>query len=193
MFTLNSESEVKLQFQTHVFGPLFIIQAVLPGMRQREQGQIVNISSVCGMDAPPISGMYGSSKFALEGISESLSKEVAEFGITVLIVEPGAFRTNLLKASRQKALSPDYKDTLVETVTNVIEGLSGDQLGDAVKAVERMFEVITGEGKAGRLRGKVLRLPLGMDAIERIEVKASKVVEDVLQARKLEEEDSTRI
>ena len=178
-----------------MYGPLFTTQGVLPGMRARRSGFIVNISSVGGQDSHATGGLYGATKFALEGMSESLYYEVKEFGIGVLIVEPGLFRTNFLHALQtpKKILPEGYKGSVVDKTLGLFSGMLGKQPGDPDKAVRRLFEVITGDGSGGKLRGKVLRLPLGMDAVERIEKKTRTVLADVAEARKLEEEVSTAL
>lgn len=194
--SLGSEEEVKLQYQTNVYGPLFTTQGVLPGMRARRRGVVVNMSSGAGQDAGATRGLYGGSKFALEGLSEALHAEVAEFGIAVLIVEPGMYRTNFFHALQTPAAAlPDAyaaeAGSAVGKTMGMFEKLTGTQRGDPAKAVDRIYEVVTGEGLAGHLRGKVLRLPLGMDAIERIEAKQKRVLGEVAEAKKLEEQEST--
>lgn len=89
-----SDAELKAQFETNFFAAVRMTQAVLPAMIQRRRGTIVNISSVLGRIGTPFNGAYVSSKFALEGISESLKTEVQPFGVRVAMVEPGLFRTN---------------------------------------------------------------------------------------------------
>lgn len=176
-----------------MYGPLFTTQGVLPGMRMRRSGFIVNMSSVGGQDSQAGGGLYGASKFALEGMSESIYHEVKEFGIGVLIVEPGLFRTNFLHALQtpKRPLPEGYKGSIVERTLSLFPSMVGKQKGDPDKAVHRLFEVVSGEGSDGKLHGKVLRLPLGMDAIDRIDKKARTVLEDVAEARKLEEEASS--
>lgn len=188
-----SEDEVKLQYQTNVYGPLFTTQAVLPGMRARRAGTIVNMSSGAGQDARATRGLYGASKFALEGTSEAIASETAEFGIAVLIVEPGMFRTNFFHAVQTPAaaLPAGYQGSVVEKTIGMFAGALGTQKGDPQKLVERVFEVVTGEGLAGSLKGKVMRLPIGMDAIERVEAKSKLVLSEVAEAKKLEEQQST--
>jgi NAD(P)-dependent dehydrogenase (short-subunit alcohol dehydrogenase family) len=85
--------EGKRLFETNFFGPLRMIQAVLPQMRERGDGLIINVTSVAGRVAPPLDGMYSGSKFALEGLTEALMREVGHFGIKVALVEPGFFTT----------------------------------------------------------------------------------------------------
>ncbi|KAF4337677.1 oxidoreductase yusZ [Fusarium beomiforme] len=178
---LFTEAEAEHQIQTNLFGPLYTIQAALPGMRGRGSGTIINVSSIAGQDAQPSCGLYSASKFALEGLSESLSKEVKEFGINVLLVEPGAFRTNFLDASIKSNISGEkaYQGTVLEATLQKFEKATGKQPGDPKKAVEIIFEVATGEGAAGHLKGKILRLPLGKDCFTRLKNKLEFVQRDV--------------
>ncbi len=91
-----SEDDVRRQFDTNVFGPLRTIRAVLPGMRARRGGTIVNVSSIAGIVARPYGGLYAASKHALEAISEALHFEVQPFGVRVVLIEPGQYGTRLL-------------------------------------------------------------------------------------------------
>lgn len=105
--------EVDRLFQTNFFGPVALIQAVLPHMRRQRAGAIVNISSIAAVNTFPGSGYYGASKCALEGLSSALEKEVAPLGIQVMVVEPGAFRTDFSGRSlrqAEKAIA-DYAET----------------------------------------------------------------------------------
>ncbi|KAI3400742.1 hypothetical protein diail_1951 [Diaporthe ilicicola] len=176
-----TEQEVQTQIQTNFYGPLYAIQAVLPAMRARGSGTIVNISSVAGQDGQPTCGLYAASKFALEGLSEALAREEAGSGVSVLIVEPGGFRTNFLSAfvSPEKGVGGGA----VGESMGRWSAYDGRQPGDPRKGAEVIFQVVTGEREAGRLRGRVLRLPLGKDAVARIEAKAERVKMDVAAAR----------
>ncbi|KAL5003006.1 hypothetical protein BDV10DRAFT_190941 [Aspergillus recurvatus] len=182
-----TDDEAKLQLETNFFGPLRLIRALLPTLRSRKNGNatIVNVSSIAGQDALPTCGLYAASKFALEGLSEALAREVAPFNISVLIVEPGAFRTNFLSAVQktETPLSEPYKGGPVDIVLSKFEAARGKQRGDPGKAVKRVFEVVTGSGEAGALKGKILRLPLGPDCVERIEGKMARLQSDLDAAR----------
>lgn len=184
----NSEGEIMKLFQTNVFGPMYLTQAVLPAMRTRRSGTIINISSVAGQDASPSCALYASSKFALEGWTEALAKEAAEFAVSVLIVEPGAFRTNFLSAMNvsEKAVANNddpYADHVATKTVKAFQDADGKQPGDPDKAAERIIEYVTGKGDAGPLKGRVLRMVLGRDAYLRIERKTQKLHEDMALGR----------
>ncbi|KAI1880855.1 hypothetical protein JX265_001095 [Neoarthrinium moseri] len=186
---LFTEEEANRQIQTNLFGPLYAIQAVLPGMRSRRSGTIVNISSVAGQDGLATCGLYAASKFALEGLSESLAREGAEFGISVLIVEPGGFRTNFLNAMvvNEKGLGEknEYQGTQVDKTIQNFAAYNGKQQGDPEKGAERIWGAVTGEGQGGQVKGKVLRLPLGKDCFERISQKVDQVKKDLEMTQSL--------
>ncbi|KAI1271283.1 putative short-chain dehydrogenase [Xylaria sp. FL0933] len=175
-----SEKEVNTQISTNVFGPVYAMQAALEGMRARRSGLIVNISSIAAKDPFPANALYAASKAALEGVSESLAKEVADLGIGVLIVNPGAFRTNFLGQFQvsETPLPDDYKNTAVGATIERFSVADGKQMGDPDKAVERIFEIVMGEGMAGELTGKVQRLVLGEDAFTRMKKANDKFVHD---------------
>lgn len=150
-------------------------------MRSRRSGTIVNVSSIAAKDPLPTSALYAASKAALEGMSESLAKEVEPFGVTVLIVNPGAFRTNFLSAMvvSEKSCPAEYQDGPVGKVLGMFSSMAGKQPGDPAKAVERIFEIVTGEGEAGHLKGNVLRLVLGEDALGRMRRTNDKLLQDL--------------
>jgi NAD(P)-dependent dehydrogenase (short-subunit alcohol dehydrogenase family) len=134
---------MRRQFEVNVFGAVAMIQAVLPHMRQRRRGHILNITSMGGYITMPGIAYYCGSKFALEGISDALGKEVEGFGIAVTAVAPGSFRTDW--AGRSMVRSPrsiaDY-DALFDPVRRARQEKSGKQLGDPTKAAQAMLAVI---------------------------------------------------
>jgi hypothetical protein len=174
--------------ETNVFGPLHLIQTLLPTMRDQKGGTIVNISSAAALDPSPSLGMYGASKWALEGMTQGLAKEVAPFGIRVLIVQPGAFTTNMMNAVQltQKPLSAAYKDTEVGKWVSMFERTPSERKfeapNDVDKGCQAIFEVVTGTGR-GEGREKYLRLPLSKDCAVRTigHVKRLKEGHDVFQ------------
>lgn len=129
-----TDAEVKRQFDTNVFGTLRVIRAVLPAMRQRGAGTIVNVSSIAGVVAPPYGGLYAASKQALEAISEALHYEVKSLGVRIIVIEPGGFatefRNNIQAAAAFNETSPYWKraerfDTAMRGIT-APGGTSGD-------------------------------------------------------------------
>ena len=137
------DEKIRAQFDTNVFGLVNMIQAVLPGMRTKRYGYIVNFSSIGGLVGFTATGFYHATKFAVEGLSESLAKEVASLGIKVLVVEPGPFRTDW--AGRSTSNTPvqiaDYADTVGVRMT-ASKDRSGKQQGDPVRGCEAIIEAI---------------------------------------------------
>ncbi|VVD66771.1 short-chain dehydrogenase/reductase [Pandoraea aquatica] len=136
-------SEMRRQFDVNVFGAVAMMKAVLPFMRERRRGHILNITSMGGHITMPGIAYYCGSKFALEGISSSLGKEVKPFGIAVTAVAPGSFRTDWAGRSmaRTPRSIPDY-DASFDPVRRAREEKSGKQLGDPVKAARAMLAAI---------------------------------------------------
>jgi len=135
--------EMRRQFEVNVFGAVEMIKAVLPSFRERRAGHIINITSMGGYITMPGIAYYCGSKFALEGISDTLSKELAPFNIHVTAVAPGSFRTDW--AGRSMRRSPrgigDY-DALFDPVRQARKDKSGHQLGDPVKAAQAMLKIM---------------------------------------------------
>jgi NAD(P)-dependent dehydrogenase (short-subunit alcohol dehydrogenase family) len=132
-----SLAEARAQFDVNVFGPLAAAQAVLPGMRRRQAGRIINISSVSGVATWAGTGIYCGSKHALEGIMQTLAAEVAELGIQVVNIEPGGMRTDyagrsLIKAARRIA---DYEGA-ARDAERIMGGHMGHEPGDPVKVAQ---------------------------------------------------------
>jgi NAD(P)-dependent dehydrogenase (short-subunit alcohol dehydrogenase family) len=137
------EAEVRAMFEANFFGLLAVTKAVLPGMRARRTGHIVNISSIGGLVANPSTGYYSATKFAVEAISEALAKEVEPLGIRVTAVEPGPFRTDWAGRSLKVTSGSiaDYVDT-AGARSQQISGRSGKQPGDPVRAAEAIITIV---------------------------------------------------
>lgn len=154
------DNQVTDLFATNFFGAVSMIKAVLPGMRARRSGTIVNITSIAARLAMPGSAYYSATKFALEGLSDALRKEVEPLGIRVLIVEPGAFRTDFAGRSLHGSATviSDY-DATVGPRRKDNDKTGGTQPGDPVRAAKVLIDVI-GEKKLP------VRLLLGSDAVQ---------------------------
>jgi NAD(P)-dependent dehydrogenase (short-subunit alcohol dehydrogenase family) len=156
-----SDAEVASLYETNVFGLLRVTRAVLPYLRKQRRGHVVNLSSIGGLVGLPGFGIYNSTKFAVEGLSEALAAEVAPLGIRVTLIEPGPFRTEFLGNSlvvTEKELE-DYRGTAGQTRA-AAGGRNGAQPGDPVRAAEAIVKAVTAE-KAP------LHLVLGRFAYER--------------------------
>jgi NAD(P)-dependent dehydrogenase (short-subunit alcohol dehydrogenase family) len=167
-----SAEQIKQQFDTNFFGVLNVTREALPILRRQKSGHMVNISSLVGFSALPLLGLYSASKFALEGLTESLAAEVAPFGIKTMIVEPGPYKTGFadrglnfgenelpeVYASKEK-FANDFDD-----INNLAD--------DPVKAVKIIVEAVESENPP-------FRLPLGLMAFEGIEAKLEQVKEEI--------------
>src|SRR5579864_4581836 len=169
----SDEAEVRAMVETNFFGLARMIHEVLPGMRSRRRGNIVNISSIGGLVGFPGVGYYSATKFAVEGLSESLSKEVAPLGIKVLVVEPGPFRTDWAGRSLKKSTQqiPEYAET-AGAFRERIEGGSGKQVGDPVRAGEAIIKALESDNMP-------LRLVLGAIALERARIKIEQLRSEI--------------
>ncbi|WP_180733872.1 oxidoreductase [Paraburkholderia sp. PGU19] len=163
----SSLDEMRRQFDVNVFGAVAMMKAVIPAMRKRRRGHILNITSMGGHITMPGITYYCGSKFALEGISEALGKEVRALGIFVTAVAPGSFRTDWAGRSmiRTPRSIPDY-DPLFDPIRKAREEKSGKQLGDPVKAARAMLSVIASENPPAHLL-------LGSDALGLVREKLS--------------------
>ncbi len=154
------DAEIRAMFETNVFGLAAMTRAVLPLMRAQKSGTIVNISSQGGFIGFAGVGYYNATKFAVEGLSEALSKEIAPFGIKVVIVEPGPFRTDWAGRSLKvpKTAIEAYAETAIARRTTT-HGYSGAQPGDPVRAADAIIATVESPNPP-------LRLPLGSIAFE---------------------------
>jgi NAD(P)-dependent dehydrogenase (short-subunit alcohol dehydrogenase family) len=167
------DAEVRAMFEANFFGLAKMTQAVLPVMRKHRRGVIVNVSSIGGFVGFPGVSYYNASKFAVEGLSEALSKEVEPLGIKVIIVEPGPFRTDWAGRSLKlpmKAIA-DYAETAGMRRNN-ISGGSGKQAGDPVRACEAIIKAVESEKPP-------LRLLLGKMALDTARGKLDQVRGDL--------------
>ncbi|ALL71050.1 Dehydrogenase (plasmid) [Paraburkholderia caribensis MBA4] len=166
-------SEMRRQFDVNVFGAVAMMKAVIPGMRKRRRGHILNITSMGGHITMPGITYYCGSKFALEGISEALGKEVRALGIFVTAVAPGSFRTDWAGRSmiRTPRSIPDY-DPLFDPIRKAREEKSGKQLGDPVKAARAMLSVMESDNPPAHLL-------LGSDALGLVREKLSAIGSEI--------------
>ena len=152
-------AEVQELIETNFLGPVDLIRQVLPGMRQRRSGTIINVSSIAGRRSSPGSGYYSATKMALEGASDALRQELAPLGIRVIIIEPGAFRTDFAGRSLQQAATPisDYAATAgLRRKEN--DHTHGTQPGDPARAAQAIITIAEASNPP-------LRLLLGTDAV----------------------------
>jgi NAD(P)-dependent dehydrogenase (short-subunit alcohol dehydrogenase family) len=160
-----SDAELEPMYNANVFGLLRVTRAFLPQFRKQRSGHILNLSSIGGLAASPGWGLYQSTKFAVEGLSEALAQEVAPLGIRVTIIEPGPFRTDFLGRSGVEAAKriEDYSST-ADNARRYRSDQHGRQPGDPLKAVQAMMEVVNSSNPP-------LRLLLGAGALKRVQQK----------------------
>jgi short-subunit dehydrogenase len=168
----SSLGDLQRQFDANVFGAVAMIKAILPEMRKRKCGHIINVTSMAGFIALPGITYYSGSKFALEGISEALGKEVKHLGISVTALAPGQFRTDwagrsMVRAPRKIA---EY-DAVMDSIRAARQAKSGNQPGDPAKAAQALLKIVEAENPPARLY-------LGSDAL--------KLVEEKIEAMKAE-------
>lgn len=166
-------SEVRAQFATNVFGVAATLKAALPYMRQRRAGHLMAVTSMGGLMAVPGMSAYCASKFAVEGLLESLGKEVASFGIHVTAIEPGSFRTDWAGRSMTRAerTIADY-DELFDPIRAARVKASGNQLGNPAKAAEAVLAIVAESDPPAHL-------VLGSDALRFIGAARAAVDDDI--------------
>jgi NAD(P)-dependent dehydrogenase (short-subunit alcohol dehydrogenase family) len=163
--------DFRAQIETNLFGPLNVTRAVLPVMRAQRSGLVVTFSSSAGITGGEFTSAYAASKFALEGWSESLTPEVAPFGIRTMLVEPGFFRTELLTEDSTRYPESTIDDYAVRTRQTVTawKGMNGQQGGDPAKLAHALVQ-LTGSDEPP------LRWAAGADAIAALEQKAQQLL-----------------
>lgn len=176
----SSDSESREVFDTNVFGLLNVTRAILPHMRERRSGKIINISSIAGIEAAAGWGVYSATKFAVEGITEALHKELSPLGINVTVIQPGYFRTDFLDQASLKRTAiniADYDDT-VGVVKKRATDLNHSQPGDPSKLVSAVMHLIENTNPP-------VRLALGSDTVERTESKIRATEENLLRWKEI--------
>ena len=171
-----TDAEVKQNYEVNVFGTLNVIRAALPFMRKERSGHIINISSVGGLGAYIGWGLYGSTKFAIEGITEALALELAPLGIHATVVAPGFFRTNFLDKSSlisSKLIIDDYAET-VGAMREFAANANKKQPGDPEKLAEAFIKLAASENPP-------VHLPLGNDTLEHYRSKTAAFENDINQ------------
>lgn len=171
-----SAAETERLFATNVFGVLNVTRAVLPHMRQQRSGHILNISSIGGYQAYMGWGVYGSTKFAVEGITEALHQELAPLGIHATVVEPGFFRTDFLddQSLIKTALELSDYDETVGKMRRMAHDYNHAQPGNPAKLADALLVLVNAPNPPQRL-------PLGSDTVARIEAKNRLVAEELAQ------------
>jgi NAD(P)-dependent dehydrogenase (short-subunit alcohol dehydrogenase family) len=176
-----SPEQLRHQMEVNFFGPLNVTRAVLPVMREQRSGQVVTFSSTAGLIGQEFVAAYCASKFALEGWMESIRFDLAPYGITTMIVEPGFFRTELLvegSSTLWPELSiPDYADRTKATI-EAWKGMNGSQPGDPVKLAAALVQLTDSPEPP-------LRFVAGVDAVEVVAGKAQTLLEQVEAHRAL--------
>lgn len=168
-----TDAEVQRLFDVNVFGPFRLIRAALPRMRQQGAGHIINVTSIAGRAPTASSGMYAATKAAVEGLSQSLSQEVAPFGLKVTAVAPGAFRTDFLTDhSVRRSQSATAYDASVGRSVAYLDNMAGKQLGDPARAAIAILEIVDAPEPP-------LHLLLGSDALRRAREKLDTVIDEV--------------
>jgi NAD(P)-dependent dehydrogenase (short-subunit alcohol dehydrogenase family) len=168
------ESELRAVMETNFFGAMAVMHAVLPILRNQRSGAIVNISSLGGQLSFAGFSAYSASKFALEGASEALAQEIAPFGIKVLIVEPGAFRTKLAGASMRHMPIIHAYDDIVGGTRAFAREMDNTQSGDPKKAAIAI--------EAALMAAKIpLRLQLGADAVSMIRAHSETLLDELAE------------
>jgi NAD(P)-dependent dehydrogenase (short-subunit alcohol dehydrogenase family) len=163
-----SPEQVRNQIETLLFGPMNVARAALPVMRRQRSGLLVTISSTAGIAGQMFCTAYAAAKFGVEGWMESLTPEIAPFGIRTMLVEPGFFRTELLSHNSTTYAEPtidDYAEKTKEIVT-AWKGMDGKQGGDATKLADALVKLVA-------LEQPPARFAAGSDAVQTFEAKAN--------------------
>ncbi|MEZ2130402.1 MULTISPECIES: oxidoreductase [unclassified Sinorhizobium] len=176
-----SAEEIERIYATNVFGLLKVTRAILPYMRKQRSGRVLNFSSIGGYIGYPGWGVYGSTKFAVEGLTESMAVELEPFGVKVTVVEPGFFRTDFL-ADNSLAISPasipDYEGTPAGNMRNFAADANHSQPGNPAKLASGIIALVNAANPP-------LRMPFGSDTVAVLEQKNASVARELDEWREL--------
>ena len=180
LFEQTSDADARAQFETNVFGMMDVTRAVLPVMRARRSGRVLNLSSVAGMAGFAMAGLYCASKFAVEGFSLSLAQEVKAFGIHVTVVAPGFIRTDFLDPSSYRlpdASIPDYA-AMDEALRAAYLPMNHLQPGDPARLGRALVELAASESPP-------LRWSAGSDAVQMVDARLAELKAELDAGRAL--------
>jgi NAD(P)-dependent dehydrogenase (short-subunit alcohol dehydrogenase family) len=179
-FEETTPGDFRAQVETNLFGPLNVTRAVLPVMRAQRHGLVVTNTSSVGIAGMGFCSAYAATKFALEGWMESLTPEIAPYGIRTMLVEPGFFRTDALTPESVRfaeASIDDYRERTEQTVA-AFSGQNGRQTGDPAKLARALMQLVSSEEPP-------LRWPAGADAVDTLQQKAQSLLEQAAAHRQL--------
>jgi NAD(P)-dependent dehydrogenase (short-subunit alcohol dehydrogenase family) len=180
---LHSDSEIEDIISTNLHGCIRVLKGALPTLRKQRSGTVITMGSILGFAPIPGAALYSCTKFALDGLAECLAAELADFGVRVLTLMPGMFRTDVLKKSRMPAQTPirDYAEGVMARVNELATAMvvSADTMiqGDPEQLGRRVVELVERRAHGQGLDG-VLRVPMGSDAVTMIKSKMQKLHQD---------------
>ncbi|VUC36320.1 unnamed protein product [Clonostachys rosea] len=178
-----STQEARYQFDVNFFGLYNFTRAVIPHMRKQGSGVIVQLSSGAGLLGAQGGPVYSASKFAVEGLTESMALELQPFGIRVHLVEPGIFRTDFLKPMAEGRNTGQKKEGYLD-IGRAMGSFHGSQPGNPQLGIERIYELVTGTGLAAGL-GDQLRMPMGSDCHGMLKKKVAMLTETLEKFEKI--------
>jgi NAD(P)-dependent dehydrogenase (short-subunit alcohol dehydrogenase family) len=175
-----SPAQIREQIETLLFGPMNVTRAVLPVMRKQRSGLVITVSSTAGISGQLFCTAYSAAKFGIEGWMESLTPEIARFGIRTMLVEPGFFRTELLSKGSTTYAEPSIEDYAKETqeIVATWNSMNGKQGGDPAKLAAALV-------KLAGLQNPPNRFAAGADAVQTFESKANSLIAQVNAHRQL--------
>lgn len=170
--------EARLILETNFFGAMRLTQLSIPLMRHQGSGTIVNISSGSTLNPVPMIAVYAASKFAIEGFTEALKKELVAFNIRVILAHPGEMRTSFIGTAHVTVPKEEYKGTAAEFVYQFLQSRAGKESADPEKVARAIVEAVDGTGLYEKLAGQdYLRLPLGSEVFDSLKQRKNELVQ----------------